>query len=165
MSIVAFRCSSYYFAAFRCFSFPFLLFLVFRCCWYQPPSIGPEMVRINEWKREWKREWKMLFVAVCRSFWFFISRFGFSSSDVHCYFSLLFVSFCCFSLPFLLFLVFHCSWCQPPFIGPELVRMNENGNETCSLLLFVVRFSFWCVFPFAVGRFCCSSYFSFLFLR
>ena len=28
--------------------------------------------------------------------------------------------------------------------------MNENGNEKCSLLLFVARFGFWCVFPFAV---------------
>ena len=31
------------------------------------------------------------------------------------------------------------------------MRMNENGNEKCSLLLFVARFGFWCVFPFAVG--------------
>ena len=30
------------------------------------------------------------------------------------------------------------------------MRMNENGNEKCSLLLFVVRFGFWCVFRFAV---------------
>ena len=26
--------------------------------------------------------------------------------------------------------------------------MNENGNEKCSLLLFVARFGLWCVFPF-----------------
>ena len=25
--------------------------------------------------------------------------------------------------------------------------MNENGNEKCSLLLFVARFGFWCEFP------------------
>ena len=30
------------------------------------------------------------------------------------------------------------------------MRMNENGNEKCSLLLSVARFGFWCVFPFAV---------------
>ena len=30
------------------------------------------------------------------------------------------------------------------------MRMNENGNEKCSLLPFVARFGFWCVFPFAV---------------
>ena len=30
------------------------------------------------------------------------------------------------------------------------MRMNENGNEKCSLLLFVARFGVWCVFPFAV---------------
>ena len=30
------------------------------------------------------------------------------------------------------------------------MRMNENGNEKCFLLLFVARFGFWCVFPFAV---------------
>ena len=28
--------------------------------------------------------------------------------------------------------------------------MNENGNGKCSLLLFVARFGFWGVFPFAV---------------
>ena len=28
--------------------------------------------------------------------------------------------------------------------------MNENGNEKCSSFLFVSRFGFWCVFPFAV---------------
>ena len=34
------------------------------------------------------------------------------------------------------------------------MRMNENGNEKCSLLLFVARFGFWWVFPFAAR---CSS--------
>ena len=62
-------------------------------------------------------------------------------------FLLLFIAFRC---PSLLFLAFHCSWYKPPSTGPELVRMNENGNEKCSLLLFVARFGFWCVFPFAV---------------
>ena len=31
--------------------------------------------------------------------------------------------------------------------------MNENGNEKCSLLLFVTRFGFGGVFPFAVRCF------------
>ena len=62
-------------------------------------------------------------------------------------FLLLFIAFRCTSL---LFLAFHCSWYQPPSISPELVRMNENGNEKCSLLLFVAHFGFWFVFPFAV---------------
>ena len=52
------------------------------------------------------------------------------------------------------FCVFRCSsWlflARFPSIGPEVVRMNENGNKKCSLLLFVARFGFWCVFPFAV---------------
>ena len=34
-------------------------------------------------------------------------------------------------------------------ISPELKQMNKNGNEKCSLLLFVARFGFWGVFPFA----------------
>ena len=35
--------------------------------------------------------------------------------------------------------------------------MNENENEKYSLLLFVARFGFWGVFPFAVHCFCCFS--------
>ena len=91
------------------------------------------------------------FCAFRCSSWFFLARFGFSSSDVRCCFLLLSVAFfAAFRCPSLHFLAFHCSWHQPPSIGPELVRMNENGNEKCSLLLFVTRFGFWCVFPFPV---------------
>ena len=88
------------------------------------------------------------------SSWLFLACFGFSSSDVRCCFSLIFVAFCCFSLlsrcPSLLFLAFHYSWFQPPSIVPELVRLNENGMKNALLLLFIAHFGFWCVFPFAV---------------
>ena len=58
---------------------------------------------------------------------------------------------------FCLFWFFHCSLCQPPFVGPESKQMNENGSEKCSLLFFVARFGVGDVFPFAVRCFCCSS--------
>ena len=77
-------------------------------------------------------------------------------------FLLLFITFRC---PPLLFLACHCSWYQPPSIGPEFMRMNGNGNEKCSLLLFccsfwfLVRVSICLSLPFAAFR--CP----FLFLR
>ena len=95
------------------------------------------------------------FCAFCCSSWFFLARFCFSSSDVRCCFLLLFVAFCCFSL---LFVAPRCSfWLFTAlllisttfYVGPELVRMND-GNEKCSLLLFVARFGFWYVFSFGV---------------
>ena len=89
----------------------------------------------------------------------FVARFGFLLS-VLVFLAPMIVCFCCASLLFaafrfslLLFLVFHCSKCQPPCIGPELKQTNENGNEKCSLLLFVARFGFWGVFPFGVRCF------------
>ena len=60
------------------------------------------------------------------------------------------LAFCCFQCPLLPFLVFSGSWCQPPFISPKLLWMNENWNEKRSRLLFVARFGFWWVFPIAV---------------
>ena len=47
------------------------------------------------------------FCALRCSSWFFLARFGFSSSDVRCCFLLLFVTFCCFSL---LFVARRCSF-------------------------------------------------------
>ena len=47
------------------------------------------------------------FCALRCSSWFFLARFGFSSSDVRCCFLLLFVAFCCFSL---LFVARRCSF-------------------------------------------------------
>ena len=47
------------------------------------------------------------FCAFRCSSWLFLARFGFSSSDVRCCFSLLFVAFCCFSL---LFVACRCSF-------------------------------------------------------
>ena len=94
-----------------------------------------------------------LFVPFAARFRFYIARVGFAAPMSVILFValssllLLFIARCC-SL-----WIFNCSWCQPPFIGPELVRMNENGNEQCSLLLFVARCGFWCVFPFALRCF------------
>ena len=47
------------------------------------------------------------FCALRCSSWFFLARFGFSSSDVRCCFLLLFIAFCCFSL---LFVARRCSF-------------------------------------------------------
>ena len=77
----------------------------------------------------------------------FVARFGFFIAS----FLLFFVAFRC---PLLLLLVFQCSRCQPPCIGPELKQMNENGNEKCSLLLLLV---FRVCFHLASVAFCCSS--------
>ena len=63
--------------------------------------------------------------------------FAFSCSSIaFCCYSLLFVARCC-SLWFSLLLM-----STTPFIDPKLKQMNENGNEKCSVLLFVARFGF-----------------------
>ena len=108
------------------------------------------------------------FFAVCFSFWFFIVRFGFSTTMlvlVFCCSLLLFVAFRC---PFLLILIFHGPWCQPLSIGQELTRTNENGNVECSLsLLIAFCCSFWLLRRVSI---CCSLLFaalrsSFVFLN
>ena len=91
----------------------------------------------------------LLVLSFSCPFWFFQLRDPLWLFVALGSFLLLFIAF---RRPSLLFLAFHCSSYQPPPIGPEVVRMYENGNEKCSLLLFVARFGFWCVFPFAV---CC----------
>ena len=71
-------------------------------------------------------------------------------------FLLLFIGFAavhCFSLPVVALFGFSLLLCQPPSIGPELKQVNENGNEKWSLLLFVARFGFGGMFPFAVRCF------------
>ena len=101
------------------------------------------------------------FCALRCSSWFFLARFGFSSSDVRCCFLLLFVAFCCFSL---LFVARRCSfwlfialdinhlplvqnWC-------EWMKMGMK-NALCCFLLLVLVFGACFHLPFVA--FCCSS--------
>ena len=91
----------------------------------------------------------------------FLARFGFSSSDVHCCFLLLFVSFCCFSLLFVarrysfwLFIALDINhlplvqkWC-------ECMKMGMK-NALCCFLLLVLVFGACFHLPFVA--FCCSS--------
>ena len=100
-----------------------------------------------------------LCVFRCSS-WLFLARFGFSSSDVHCCFLLLFVAFCCFSLlfvarrSFLLFIALDINhlplvqkWC-------ECMKMDMK-NALCCFLLLVLVFGACFHLPFVA--FCCSS--------
>ena len=98
------------------------------------------------------------FFALCCSFCFFIAWFGFSTM-------MLVLVFCCsFRCSFLLLLVFMAlDVSHPPAeSGQEsVVRMNEAGNEKCSLLLD--RFGFGGVFRLPFVAFCCSSSLAFVF--
>ena len=85
------------------------------------------------------------FCAFRCSSWFFLARFGFSSSNVRCCFLLLFVAFRCFSLlfvarrcsfwPFIVLDINHFpnvqNWC-------ELMKMGMKNALCCFLLLVLV---------------------------
>ena len=86
---------------------------------------------------------------LCPSLLVLVFYCPFWSFQLRCAF-LLFVAFCCFSLPVVALSV-HCSWCQSASIGPEPKEINKIGNGKCSSLVFGACFHL----PFVA--FCCSS--------
>ena len=97
------------------------------------------------------------FFTICFSFWFFITRFGFSTMMlvlVFCCSLLLFDAFRCLSLPVLAYSGF--SWLLI-FLWSRICA-NEWKWE-CRMLVvhrycfFFARFGFWGVFPFSVRCF------------
>ena len=96
------------------------------------------------------------------------ARFGFLLPVLVFAASMSVFAFCCFSLPVVALSGFSLLLIPTTFHryrgSLELKQMNENGNEKCSLLLFVAHFGFWDVLPLPSVVFSALRC-SFLFLR